>query len=102
MNELCPRVLATDTTVLDELSSLVQPDIDLDGDGLERFELGVDGRVEVCRDGCAAGDCPIVPPLVATEPWTCALDLRIADGFSIAFGVHAVRATIESIAPAGP
>ncbi len=49
-----------------------QPDLDLDGDGLESFATGDDGRVTTCIDGNGT---------LISGP-TCARDPRIADGFS--------------------
>ncbi len=58
----------------------MQPDIDLDGDGLETFSFA--GGSVACFDGCGAA-CPI-PPLDA-DPASCRLDPRMADGYSVAF-----------------
>lgn len=92
LNMLCPRQLP-DSTMLDLFVSILQPDIDLDGDGLERLELGANGRVARCFDGNGA---EIVAP-VLSPPWACALDPRMADGFSVAFEFTAVPATLVGV-----
>lgn len=92
LNQLCPRQLP-DSTMLDLFASILQPDIDLDGDGLELLEVGTNGRVERCRDGNGVQ----IPALVPDEPWTCALDPRMADGYSVAFEFTAVPAKLVGI-----
>lgn len=59
-----------------------QPDIDIDGDGLERYEARMGGgglppRIEACIDGDGT----------RIEGRECAMDPRMADGFSAAFQV---------------
>jgi hypothetical protein len=60
----------------------VSPDVDLDGDGLERVLLDEEGRVRACVDG----DMTII------DGPECFLDDRMADGFSLTFSVTAVPA----------
>ena len=94
-NPLCPRQLPESSTLIDLIASVLQPDVDLDvpRDGLERIDVGANGRVGRCIDG----DGRQVPPVVEGEPWTCALDPRMADGYSIGIGFSAVPATIVGI-----
>lgn len=73
-----------------------QPDVDLDGDGLERFEgvMGVGGtepRIESCVDG----DGTVIPGR------DCVNDPRMADGFSAAFQVTGQWVTLRGIAAGG-
>jgi hypothetical protein len=96
LNSLCPRQLP-ESQLIDLFASILQPDIDLDvpPDGLERLDVGANGRVGRCLDG----DGSIVPPMGPDAPaWTCALNPRMADGYSIAFTFTAVPATIVGIA----
>jgi hypothetical protein len=60
------------------------PDVDLDGDGLERYDL--DGEVQVLR--CIDGDGAVI------EDPACLDDPRIVDGFSMCLGAHAVSAVL--------
>jgi hypothetical protein len=94
---LCPALIP-ESTMIDLVLALQQPDIDLDGDGLERMERDVlgNGRVKTCHDGSGA----IVPPLAADAPWTCALQPQMADGFSAALELSAVPATVLGIGSA--
>jgi hypothetical protein len=61
-----------------------QPDIDMDGDGLERFELDADKHVVRCYDG------PRQLPLPHRWPAPCLQDPRMADGYSLCFKMHAL------------
>jgi hypothetical protein len=71
-----------------------QPDVDLDGDGLETFydtesadpDAGTlkDGRIDKCVDG----DGTVILGL------DCPSDSRIADGYKMIFVIHGVRAII--------
>ncbi|MFH1808710.1 MAG: hypothetical protein ABIJ09_08190 [Pseudomonadota bacterium] len=61
------------------------PDLDMDGDGLERYDL--DGQAQVVR--CIDGDGTII------ESPTCLDDPRIADAFSMCLGAHAVSAVLQ-------
>jgi cysteine-rich repeat protein len=68
----------------------VQPDMDLDGDGLETFrDTDGDSRIDLCIDGngtqISGTDCP-------TDP-------RIADGYSIAVDVNLVGARLAGPRP---
>jgi hypothetical protein len=68
----------------------VTPDIDVDGDGLERFILGPDGRIAACLDGDG---------YTTIDGADCWQDPRIADGFSITIVLHAVRARFAGPEP---
>jgi hypothetical protein len=61
----------------------VSPDLDLDGDGLERFELDSDSRIETCRDGDGFTTIP------GRDCWQ---DPRMADAFALSTAAEAVRA----------
>jgi hypothetical protein len=102
----------TDSTLIDLVSTLLrpEPDIDLDvpTDGIECvLDTDGDGRIDRCCDGnglggkCAdsTGKCTKaeVPAIVANEPWTCALNPKIADGYSVAITFTAVAATIVGV-----
>ncbi|MFW5925700.1 MAG: DUF4215 domain-containing protein [Myxococcota bacterium] len=66
------------------------PDVDVDGDGLEQFEVTTDGP-EGCQPvitACIDGDGTRV------EGRDCAADPRFADGLSLALGFTAERASI--------
>ncbi len=99
----CPVAL-TDSTMLDLVYTLlgVQPDIDLDFDGLECVsDTDGDGRIDRCCDGeaDACGQCSHpIPALDTTRPESCALDPRMADGYSIGLTFTAVPAQIVGIA----
>lgn len=101
----CPEGLVG-SSQLDLVTALVgpQPDIDLDFDGLEcALDTTGDGRVDRCCDGeaDACGTCShIVPPIDASVPGSCALDPRMADGYSIAYVFTAVRAEVVGISGA--
>ena len=93
-----PPCEGTDTNLVDVLIggatgifSLpgVAPDVDLDGDGLERFEVnrGAGGCQPVVT-ACVDGDGTRV------EGHNCTLDPRFEDGFSAGFLAAAVRARI--------
>lgn len=98
-----------DRTVLDLVSALIaQPDIDLDGDGLEcAFRTSGDFTVDGCCDGNGRGnDCLSssgactgmqVPPAVPDRPASCAEQSPIADGYSIALAFDAVPAEVLGV-----
>lgn len=71
------------------------PDVDLDGDGLERFEvtsrgpMGCQPVITACIDGNGTR---VTSPL--PDGQSCATDARFQDGWSAAFPFEAVRATI--------
>ena len=67
----------------------ISPDIDLDGDGLERLVVDGDGRLETC----VAGD------LTAIHGRGCWSDPRMADGFSLVVVMRFVGAAHEGIVP---
>jgi len=60
----------------------IQPDVDFDGDGLERLELDADGRLFRCIDG----DHTII------EGRDCWRDPRIADAYAMTFELSGVSA----------
>ncbi len=99
----CP-VQFTDSSLLDLVSTLIspRPDVDLDFDGLEcTTDTDGDGRIDRCCDGeaDACGQCSHpIPALDATRPESCALDPRMADGYSIGLTFTAVQAQIVGIA----
>ena len=69
------------------------PDVDLDGDGLERFEV-----VKTGPEGCQ----PVITACVdgdgtRVEGHACSSDPRFADGFSTALTFEAVRAILTGI-----
>jgi hypothetical protein len=64
----------------------LDPDIDLDGDGLERFVVDAGGRIQ----GCLDGDGSTVPPVDPAKPASCALRREMADGYSSAYEFSAV------------
>lgn len=67
------------------------PDVDLDGDGLEQFELDRgDGRCQPVIVACIDGDGTRI------EGSNCVLDPRIADGLSTTLNMAAVRAIVEA------
>jgi hypothetical protein len=66
----------------------VAPDVDLDGDGLERF-ITSDLRIETCIDGEGA-------TIAGRDCWQ---DPRIADGFSFNLRFRTVRAEFEGREP---
>jgi hypothetical protein len=60
----------------------LQPDVDRDGDGLERFTLDDQGRIARCIDGDGT---PI-------EGRDCSMDPRMADGFALSLQMHLASA----------
>lgn len=87
---MCPGMTMLDVLALGCGFIAVQPDVDLDGDGLERFydtmgadaDAGMnDGRIDRCVDGDGAEvtgvDCPSDP--------------RFADGYRLILVIHGVR-----------
>jgi len=68
------------------LPLLLQPDTDIDGDGLEKYaDTDDDGVIDRCTDG----DGTVI------EGTTCTTDFRMADGYSFAWVLHGVRAHID-------
>jgi hypothetical protein len=105
----CP-IQFSESKLVDLVSTLLgpRPDVDLDDDGLECVrDTNGDGAIDLCCDGAGPGSacnanlsaCPgqEVPPVNPDRPWTCALDPRIADGYSVAIAFTGVRATIVGI-----
>ncbi|MEM9068093.1 MAG: DUF4215 domain-containing protein [Myxococcota bacterium] len=72
----------------------IAPDVDLDGDGLERFEVDRRGSTFGCQPvitACVDGDGTRV------EGRDCIMDARFEDGWSAAFPMEAVRAEILGV-----
>jgi hypothetical protein len=82
----------TNQSVLDLLVGTFsqQPDIDLDGDGLETFVASPSAGVYACVDGNGT----------RIEGAACACDPRMTDGFSLALEVGAVKAILLGPVPA--
>lgn len=72
----------------------VGPDVDLDGDGLERYEALVGPDCQGVIVACVDGDGTRI------EGRGCAADPRMVDGYSSASAFAAVSATIKGVAPA--
>ena len=105
----CPSQFE-DSRLIDLVSTLFsqKPDIDLDGDGVECIiDTDGDSTVDLCCDGdpsitvCPSkGPCTgatVLPLSEGREPWECALNPRMADGYSVGFTFSAVKATILGI-----
>lgn len=94
LNNLCQRMLPN-STLIDLIASILQPDIDLDvpPDGLETLTGGANGRISVCKDG-NGGD---VQPIDVSQPWTCALQREIQDGYSVGITFSGVSATVVGV-----
>lgn len=68
----------------------LQPDADVDGDGLEKlYDTDDDGAIDRCVDGDGT-------EILGTE---CPLDPAIADGYTLILVVHGVRAELAAAAP---
>lgn len=99
LNSLCPRALP-DSTLIDLIASILQPDVDLDvpPDGLERLRGGDSGRIAQCFDGCMGGcEGPRVLPIDPSSPHTCALRPEMSDGYSIGLTFSAVGAKVVGV-----
>lgn len=95
LNRLCPRQLP-DSTLIDLVASILQPDIDLDIplDGLERLDVGSNGRIQRCIDGNGL----VIAPIPSTAPgWMCTLNPAIADGYSVGIQFTGVAATVVGV-----
>lgn len=90
---------------LDMVAARLQPDRDLDGDGLESvLDTDGDGHVDRCCDGPLApgGGCrpdEEVPPWWPEDPGSCAIQPEMADGFSVTMAFAGVPAKIVGEAP---
>jgi hypothetical protein len=67
----------------------LEPDVDFDGDGLERFVLDIDGKIESCVDG----------DLTVIDGPGCFQDPRIVDSFSLVLRFEAVPARLSGPIP---
>ncbi|MBI5481768.1 MAG: hypothetical protein HY906_23130 [Deltaproteobacteria bacterium] len=74
----------------------VEPDVDVDGDGLETVTGDGHGGIKECVDGAQA-----VPPAARITGNECACDPRMADGYSMAWRATLVPATLVGIADNG-
>ncbi|MCC7380461.1 MAG: hypothetical protein IT384_01420 [Deltaproteobacteria bacterium] len=99
LNNLCQRQLP-DSTLLDLLAGILQPDLDLDGDGRETLNGGSSGRIAECYDGCTSPGCTgaRVPPVEPAAPHSCALQPEMADGYSVGLLLSGVAANIRGVA----
>ena len=68
-----------------------QPDVDIDGDGLERFEVTGGSGCQPVITACIDGDGTRVPGR------TCANDPRFQDGYSSALSTDAIHALITGV-----
>ncbi len=99
LNSLCPMALP-ESTLIDLIASILQPDTDLDvpADGLEVLRGGPNGRIAECFDGCPGGcEGTRVPGLPNSAAYTCALQPAMADGYSVGLTFNAVAATIVGV-----
>jgi hypothetical protein len=99
INLYCPEP-SEDSSLLDLALNLLQPDVDLDHDGLEHFLLGPNRRVGECYDGCGR-QCssigPLIPPSISNDPSSCVFHEDIQDGFSSIFRFEATEASIVGV-----
>lgn len=103
LNNLCQRQLP-DSTLLDLVAGIIQPDMDLDGDGRETLNGGSEGRTAECYDGCTTPGCTgaRVPPLDPGAPHSCALQPEMADGYSVGLLFSGVAANIRGVVSRSP
>jgi len=94
LNNLCQRT-AKNSTLIDLVSSILPPDIDLDVplDGLERLEGGASGRIE----HCFAADGTRIEPQDPSNPTSCARNPELADGYSVGITFSGVRASVVGV-----
>jgi hypothetical protein len=86
---LCEQArLPPDLSLAEYLAVLgEQPDVDLDGDGLERFELDGNSRVLICYDGDGS-------VLGAKD---CLQDPQMQDGYSLCFSLHGIPGALVGV-----
>jgi cysteine-rich repeat protein len=86
-------VMIGGSTILGIRTLPTQPDVDIDGDGLERFEVDSEGPggCQPAIIACIDGDGTRI------ESPDCARDPRMADGHSASFDFTAVRATVVDL-----
>lgn len=82
--------IPTDRTLAEDLRiNGHRPDIDFDGDGLETFDVGADGKVDICWDGDGS--------VMGSKD--CMQDPQLQDGYSSCFAFHATPAIIVGLVP---
>jgi len=86
---LCQQArLPADLSLAEYLAVLgEQPDVDLDGDGLERFELDGNSRVLICYDGDGR----------VMGAKDCLQDPQMQDGYSVCFKLHGIPGAIVGV-----
>ncbi len=95
VGDMCPGGTMLDmiATGCGFLPQMLQPDTDIDGDGLETYhDTDGDGTIDRCIDG----DGTVI------EGTSCTTDFRMADGYSFAWVLHGVRAHIDQTVPPPP
>jgi hypothetical protein len=94
LNNLCQRSLPN-STLIDLIASILPPDIDISKpqNGLELLEVGPTGRIS----RCTFADGGVIPPVDATQPWTCALQPEMADGYSVGITFAGVGARVVGV-----
>lgn len=103
----CPDPDNSSLLTMVRATGVLEPDIDLDGDGRECFyDTDGDQQIDLCCDGIANTLCPVgsrsctanaILPTDPEVPSTCALSPRAQDGFSVAFAIDGVAAQIVAI-----
>ncbi len=94
----CPSTMPEASSILDLVMAVAgQPDIDLDGDGLEcLFDAAGTGNVDRCCDGAPACDLQSCLQIDPPDPArSCAQSPQLADGHSISFFFTGVPATLR-------
>jgi hypothetical protein len=94
LNNLCQRSLP-DSTLIDLIASILPPDIDISKpqNGLETLEVGPTGRIS----RCSFADGAVIQPVDPSQPWTCALQPEMADGYSVGITFAGVGARVVGV-----